>query len=93
MIHLDPALIAEIRNVKLPKEVTMWKRRMIWVERDGTKTPIPYLKTSHLEFILLLMQKRWRDEMQAGVWRLSQSIFLLREYEYRIWLDTNPVIT
>ncbi len=93
MIQLDAEFLAMIRAEPLPMEVTMYKRRMVWIERDGTKTPIPQLRTSHLQHILLRSERSWKNENKAGAWRLSFMYNLLREYEYRIWLDTNPVIT
>ena len=88
--------LAEIRKVpplQLPQGVMKHKRRMLWKERDGTLTPLPFLKTSHLGYILARAQRSWLRENKAGIWRLSQMSYILREYEYRLTLDNNPLVT
>lgn len=92
-LSLDDGFLSTIRSEPLPPGVKPYKLRMIWIERDGTPTPIPLLRTSHLEAILLKSYRSWKLEAGAGAWRLSRLPFILREYEYRLWLDTNPVIT
>lgn len=70
-----------------------YKKFMVWQERDGTCTPIPQLRTSHLEFIIAKI-KRSADTTDNGkLWRGKFLPFLEEELEYRLLLDINRKTT
>lgn len=68
------------------------KKWMIWTERDGTRTPIPQLRTSHLEFIIAKI-KQSIPLVNGKLWRGNYLPYLQEELSYRKRLDSNQKTT
>lgn len=66
----------------------------VWQERDGTRTPISQLRTSHLEFIIRKIERSNKELNKSGIgWRLAYLPYLKEELAYRKRLDSNQKTT
>lgn len=63
----------------------------VWQERDGTRTPISQLRTSHLEFIIAKIERS--KVFNQTSWRVAYLPYLREELAYRKRLDSNQKTT